>query len=362
MSSFLFSIADRSISTVLLNYVSAVQGVDEELAKYYKNNLTMLAAAKTATITNRLIAARKQSKDRDEYNKLSKQITNTYNRYTAAEYNTMVHRVRVAKQFEQFQHEKQLYPNIEWLPSRAANPDIVHRGYWYHVWAADDPFWKNNFPGCRWGCKCSWRTTDAPLTDKSNVELIPPSPGLDGNPYFTKEIISKSHPYYRGVEKHIPKLGVLHNPDDVVFINYDLGNGKKVEVHYLVLQEDEFSDNIKIAEALLQHGHDRIRLLPRIHSSEISLRNRYFGKEYVRKYPDKNPDAVIQNRIVEFKTAKIETLVKQLNKASQQSNVAVVKLKDKVSKDLIENKIKAHEFNLKTIIILMTDELLVFKI
>lgn len=340
--------------------MSAVQGVDEELAKYYKNNLTMLAAAKTATITNQLLVARRKSQNREDYNQLAKKIINTYNHYTAAEYNTMVHRVRVAKQFEQFQHEKQLYPNIEWLPSRAANPDIVHRGYWYHVWAADDPFWKNNFPGCRWGCKCSWRTTDAPLTDKSNVELIPPSPGLDGNPYFTKEIISKSHPYYRGVEKHIPKLGVLHNPDDVVFINYDLGNGKKVEVHYLVLQEDEFSDNIKIAEALLQHGYNSVRLLPKIHKNEVDLRIRYYGKDYASKYLTTNADAIVDDKVIEFKTANINTFVKRLNHAAKQSNIAVVRMKDKVSKDSLERKIKGNKLNLKIIIVLLEDELIIF--
>ena len=337
--------------------MSAVQGVDEELAKYYKNNLTMLAAAKTATITNRLIAACKQSKDRDEYNKLAKQIINTYNRYTAAEYNTMVHRVRVAKQFEQFQQEKQLYPNIEWLPSRAANPDIVHRGYWYHIWVADDPFWTDNFPGCRWGCKCSWRTTDASVTDKSNVKLIPPSPGLDGNPYFTKEIISKSHSYYRDIEKHIPKLGVLHNPDDVVYISF-VKNNTVFKVHYLAINEYEKMNKLFI-DYVINAGFKDIRLLPVIEYKYEPIRNRYFGKYAANGCPD----AFADGKFVEFKLVnpgkKIKRNVKDaITKALNKADVVFVKIKGWLNSEEINIKgsSMAKKFREKTIYLIDQDD------
>jgi hypothetical protein len=155
-------------------YHSAVQGVDQEMTKYFKNNLTAFAAAKSATVLDKLIEVRRQSANKDDYLKNAKLVVNTYTHYTATEYNTMVHRVRVAKQFEQFQSERHLYPNIEWLPSRAAEPDQIHRGYWYHIRSQDDPFWQSNFPGCRWGCNCSWRTTDAPVTNKIEVKPVPP--------------------------------------------------------------------------------------------------------------------------------------------------------------------------------------------
>jgi len=254
---------------------SAIEGLDEERAKLLKNNATMFAAAKTAKLMQNLIAIRRGTTDKDAFMQLARRTINTFNRYSAAEYNTMVHRTRIVKQWEQFEAET-MYPNIEWLPSRAATPDEVHRGYWNHVWAKTDPFWLNNFPGCRWGCKCSWRTTDAPPTGKGQLKPVPPSPGLEGNPYFTNEMISRNHPYYYGIPKHIPKLGVLHNPDEVVYLDYITDDNKSFQVHFLA--RDEFDRaNSKFVPYLFNAGFKDIRFLPAIEHKKNPTIKRYFG-------------------------------------------------------------------------------------
>lgn len=343
-------------------YHSAVQGVDERREKLFRNNLSGLAAAKTATVVNQLIEAKTQYKNREEYLLKAKRIVNTYAHYTATEYNTMVHRVRVAKQMEQFQTERHMYPNIEWLPSRAAEPDLVHRGYWYHVWAHDDPFWQSNFPGCRWGCKCSWRTTDAPVTDKSRLKLVPPSPGLEGNPYHTNQIVSKNHPYYHGVERHIPKLGVLHNPDEVVYIPHPIDNGKTIQVHYLVMQEHEFDINMRFAKILAANGFNNIKLLPQIHYSETQLRQRYFGKAYAQQHPTKNPDAWVDGVLMEFKKFNKNYFVSKVLKSLKQSSVVVIMVDDMTLEDIYNKLESIQKLNkLKQIMIIHNDILYDFK-
>lgn len=346
-------------------YHSAVQGVETELAKHFKNNLSMLAAAKSASIISRLIALRENTAERDLFLKTARSVVNTYQYYTATEYNTMVHRVRVARQMEQFAAERHLYPNIEWLPSRAAKPDMVHKGYWHHIWSQDDPFWQSSFPGCRWGCKCSWRTTDDPVTDKSQLKLVPPSPGLEGNPYHTKELVSSTHPYYKNIQPHITSLGVLLNPDEVVYISYPLEGGKAIHVHYLAMLTKEFAQNIRTAELLTKHGFDNIRLLPQIHRSEVELRNRYFGKAYAKKHPNANPDATIDGVHAEFKKADKNTFSLRLAQSAKKSSIAVISAPG-LSEKFILSKMEGiwevkHLGNLKEVVVLVGDRVLVFK-
>ena len=62
------------------------------------------------------------------------------------------------------------------------------------------PFWRENFPGDLWGCKCDVEATDAPRTPEADIPATMPqsraAKGLDKNPAHTGEIFTASHPYY----------------------------------------------------------------------------------------------------------------------------------------------------------------------
>ncbi len=198
------------------NYMKAVTGnIGGDLADKFRNSMTKLAAVKTQHLLDDLKKAIYKpdgtKRTADEYNQLAGAIVKAYNRYQAVEYNTAIHRTRVAKQWKQFQGEKHLYPNIEWLRTRSATPREVHLRYVGRVWAMDDPFWNNNQPGCVWNCKCSWKTTDAPVTNNSQIDIVENSAGLDGNPYYTGELVTEKHPYYKGVPADVPYRGLLYN-------------------------------------------------------------------------------------------------------------------------------------------------------
>ena len=159
---------------------------------------------------------------------------------------------------------------------------------------------------------------------------------------------------------------MLHNPDDVVFINYDLGNGKKVEVHYPALFEQEFEINIHITKLLVNKGIENIRLMPKIHEKDKVNRERYFGKHYTDKFPKTCPDAIINGISAEYKSTNLEKLITRLNEASKQAEMAVIEINDiKFNTDTINrinNKIKKHRNNkLKTILITIEEEIFVIR-
>lgn len=115
------------------------------------------------------------------------------------EYNTAVIRAHNAADWLNFERNKDIFPNLRWMPTVSPNPDEVHRRFWERKLTRpiNDPFWNKHRPGDRWNCKCSLEATDAPVTDiPGETDQDQPQPGLKGNPAKTKQIFDKSHPYF----------------------------------------------------------------------------------------------------------------------------------------------------------------------
>ncbi len=133
----------------------------------------------------------------------SKQIIGNYNQqWLRTEYNTTVARARTAVQWNKFQQTPGR--NIKWIPSRAAIPDAIHKGYWHTVLPQSDPFWATNFPGNRYNCKCDWALTDDPVTDAPEVEIRPQA-GLKENPCISRKVFGDDHPYQASAPRKVKK-------------------------------------------------------------------------------------------------------------------------------------------------------------
>ena len=115
------------------------------------------------------------------------------------EYNTAVLRAQQAAQWQQFQAEADVLPNLRWVPSTSPNPGADHEVFWNTVLPVNDPFWGRHRPGDRWNCKCSLEATDEkPTGEPKGYELRGngPQPGLNENPGKTGRLFAQSHPYY----------------------------------------------------------------------------------------------------------------------------------------------------------------------
>ena len=113
------------------------------------------------------------------------------------EYDTAVKRASLAADWQRFEEEKDVLPNLRWVPSTAAEPNAEHMAYWNTVLPISHPFWSQHKPGDRWGCQCSLEATDEPVTN-TPTSIDHASPGLDNNPGRDGRIFSESHPYFPG--------------------------------------------------------------------------------------------------------------------------------------------------------------------
>ena len=127
------------------------------------------------------------------------------------EYNTAVFRAHQAADWQQFEREKDILPNLRWMPSTSVNPGKDHMVFWGTVRPIDDPFWNEHRPGDRWNCKCDLSSTDDPVTEIPDfTKKDNPHPGLDNNPGKDGKLFSDTHPYianaYPGAKKAVERL------------------------------------------------------------------------------------------------------------------------------------------------------------
>lgn len=171
-----------------------------------RHNCMVFAAFKTHRQQNELHALLMDEdgkrKGFDQFRKDTEKILQDYNvNWLRTEYDTAVRRARFAADFRGYVANKDLYPNLEWLPSVSVNPREVHKIFYGTIRPVDDPFWNTNFPGNLWNCKCRVKSTDAPVNVGRKEEPVPPAPGLDKNPGITEEVFTGSHPYIKDAGK-----------------------------------------------------------------------------------------------------------------------------------------------------------------
>jgi hypothetical protein len=173
-----------------------------EFVQALKRNNAVFAAFKTHRQQNDLaqllVDDKGTPRSYSDFRKAANPIIGTYNAvWLKTEYNTAVKVARTAAIFADAERDRDLYPNLKWLPSRAVEPRSSHKAYYNMVRAFDDPFWSTCYPGNEWGCQCDVQKTDTAITD--SAEKSPKKEegvkGLDKNPYHTESIFSASHPY-----------------------------------------------------------------------------------------------------------------------------------------------------------------------
>ena len=206
------------------------------------------------------------------------------------EYDTAVLRAHQAADWQQFERERDVLPNLRWMPSTSIHPGADHKRFWGTVRPIDDPFWSEHRPGDRWNCKCGLSSTDDPVTpvpDFTNEDK--PQPGLENNPGKDARLFSDRHPYiahaYPGAKEAVDSL--MKEQDRYRELPVKAGRLRIHEGH----GKRERKENIRIGTYLAEkHGY------------EIDLLDN----------PDDKPSADSYNRTLgmeqEYKTASTPTV------------------------------------------------------
>ena len=311
-------------------------------------NTIKFSAYKAEYFKNALVKA--YEKDPKNYEENAKQILQIGNRHQITEYQTTIARARTARQFGNFQNDKDLYPNLEWLRTRSIAPRELHLSYVGLILPIDDPFWQENQPGNLYNCKCSWRQTNKPAT-AGPEKIVKPNPGLEGNPYTQREIFSEKHPYFgRADDKTSERI------DNFVSEQIFEKQFKKQDGGYFVhpLQNkkaSDYKDLSLIAGEFIKQGK-KVFILPKLTESKGDL----YKYVYKGAYYPKQPDLLIGGLFYEFESITVKytsnKLGDMLSKAIKQSDRIIIDVRGSsdVSTRYIKKRIHDRIINEKQII------------
>lgn len=246
------------------------------------------------------------------------------------EYNTAAIRAHAAADWREFERNKDILPNLRWMPTTAAEPDSAHKAYWQSklTLPVDDPFWNEHHPGDRWNCKCSLEATDEPEIRPSELKYAKPQRGLESNSGKTGEMFSNTHPYYpnscnscpfnkgiknkaksffRNEKKHCnecSKLNAIITSNDIVPPKFE--TYKKVPNSRVYISnyhgKNEVEENTRLGKFLGTKLKTDIYLLPRLDPKnplEKKLRVELLPKGVKE---GKNPDYLINGKLFDGKS------------------------------------------------------------
>lgn len=182
---------------------------DESFLRSIRHSNEVFSAFKVHTMAtkmaDRLIGEDGKLRSYEEWRKAVAPIASHHvGSWLRTEYDTAVIRAHQAADWREFEHNKDIFPNLEWMPTTSPSPEAGHAAFWGKpvILPVDDPFWQEHRPGDRWNCKCSLEPTDTTvqrLDDEELAEAAKPEHraqrGLEGDP-ARKGLITDKHPYY----------------------------------------------------------------------------------------------------------------------------------------------------------------------
>lgn len=128
--------------------------------------------------------ARKAS---EQYNKL----------WLQTEFNQASHSAMTARRWQEFQANKDLYPNLKYVTAGDERVRDTHAILDGKIFPMDHPFWDKYYPPNGWGCRCTVQQTDEDPEEEVPMDLPSMPSYMYNNPGKTARIYSEDHPYYK---------------------------------------------------------------------------------------------------------------------------------------------------------------------
>ena len=177
------------------SFLDAVKHANEVFAAFKTHTMGKSMASKLLDDNGNLKPFDKWMKD------ISSISSHHVGSWLKTEYNTAVLRAHNAADWRSFIENKDIMPNLRWMPTTSPDAEAVHRGYWEKklTLPVEHPFWNKHHPGDRWNCKCSLESTDDPASPDDVIDDLPVEPaqqGLENNPGKDGKMFNDTHPYF----------------------------------------------------------------------------------------------------------------------------------------------------------------------
>lgn len=150
-----------------VGYKPEAQFYDAELVHNLKQNLALFSAFKEDSFERTLLEMLEAGKlpTFNEFREKAFKASNLYNgNWLKTEYDHTIATARMAQRWQDFQRNKDVYPNLQYVAILDEKVRDNHRAWHGFVAPLDHPIWKKMLPPLDWGCRCSVLQTDAPVS------------------------------------------------------------------------------------------------------------------------------------------------------------------------------------------------------
>jgi SPP1 gp7 family putative phage head morphogenesis protein len=240
----------------------------------------------------------------DYFQLVKKHVNEKYNvNYLKSEYNHAIASGQMGERWQEIERNKSLAPYLTYNTMRDGRVRPIHQKLEGVTRKIDDAFWSSYYPPNGWACRCTVNQsgdaviTDVPAIDPDEVpEMFRVNVGKKGIVY------PEGHPYFKNASKNLEQsihIQYLKSKALQFEKTYTSRKSKKsLFVHKKISTTEP--QNIPTGKALVKNGYE-VKLLPDARIEKI-----------------KNPDALINGRVADFKHPE---------KTANYKNVAQTKIK-----------------------------------
>ena len=317
-----------------------IDPTNKEMLISLQKNVFVFSGFKTyqqlRAISDKLIGDDGKARSWSSFKKEVIKLDGEYNvQYLKAEYDLAMVSAQSCSQWIDIQKTKDTLPFLQFDATQDNRTTEICKGLDGIILPVDDPFWDSHFLPLHWGERSVIRQLASGKTsDMSKITLPDLKPMFQNNVGKTGVAFPESHPYFKASSSDAKKVREIVNkvypdPEDYKKV-YTGKKGGFVSVHSSH-NAKEVKNNIAVGKFLADKGN------------EIMLLDYVEGR--------KNPDALINNKVADFKS--IETPTKSAlqncikSAAAQKVAIAVVSIPKDLSNDNIVHALYASLFDIK---------------
>lgn len=317
-----------------VGYSPTFEMYDEALAVSFKKNIADFSAFKATSFKKQLESLLVQDGKITPWSEFKKQadaLHIEYNRrWLKTEYHQTVAVANMAQQWQQFEADADLYPNLKYNAVNDGRTREEHRAWDGLVLPIKHKFWTKHLPPNDWGCRCTVTQTDEAVSKE--IPEIKNKGAFSNNPAMSGAIF-KENTYEKGLDSDGIKESKDLARDKIETLSYERtqipfkGKGTIYSSNLVNPKGVDFEDVLTCCKHFAELGNET-EILPTIHIKS-ELYDKVFKGLLGSKYEGKCPDFKVGDYFYELEgfegEANADKFGKMLARGLKQSSRLVLK-------------------------------------
>lgn len=366
----LLELTVQTLSDQVINSFNVVGDFDTQdaamLTRLVKDTWSFSAAKNYQQTRDLTLALRDEKGNLREFSDFKEQANSIVDKYNdtwlRTEYDFAISASQSAARWNEFEKEADIIPNLQYQTVGDDNVRTSHQILDGIIKPLNDPFWTTHYPPNGWGCRCeAVQSLSSKVTSDDKTPLVEIPKIFETNLAKSGLIYPKNHPYYTDTPSSVIRKYLSNIPDKDSFIQLNFTDVGKIKAHPLH-GEKELTENLNISKLLKKRNpKSNIQLMPIISQEDMIAREMYYPKSYLKKFPTRNADALINGEMVEYETANGSkaSIQNAIKSGRKQAEKVVIHLPNDLDFADIDNVVKGqlkHYENKENLIIQLIND------